>query len=145
MSFLGLFQIEVEAQGGGLLRLLEGLPGRAHNLLVTGENLVKSFTCDDIDLFFPEPDPVVPHGEDTPGFPSPVEDIPPTSQDVPVLLEHAPKCAPWLLSAMVLMGLNSYFLQLPHVSSLWTPVLVAIPFLNWMVSWCKNPTIGKVI
>ncbi|KAJ9080969.1 hypothetical protein DSO57_1019364 [Entomophthora muscae] len=50
-----------------------------------------------------------------------------------------PKHAPWLLSGMILMGLDSYFPHLSATSSLWTPLQAAIPVLHWMVSWWILP------
>ncbi|KAJ9070825.1 hypothetical protein DSO57_1003290 [Entomophthora muscae] len=40
-----------------LLRLLDDLSAKYNNLLSSGEILVKSITCDDIDLYLPDPDP----------------------------------------------------------------------------------------
>ncbi|KAJ9061303.1 hypothetical protein DSO57_1021976 [Entomophthora muscae] len=47
----------------------------------------------------------------------------------------APTCTPWLLTSLILMGLNAYFPQLSLVFSLWSPLQAAIPVLHWMASW----------
>ncbi|KAJ9076762.1 hypothetical protein DSO57_1023170 [Entomophthora muscae] len=47
----------------------------------------------------------------------------------------APSFAPWLITGLVVMGLNSYFPQLSPVSSLWSPLRAAIPVLHWVASW----------
>ncbi|KAJ9057077.1 hypothetical protein DSO57_1026001 [Entomophthora muscae] len=43
-------------------------------------------------------------------------------------------CAPWLITVLVLMGLNSYFPQLSPVSSLWS-LRAVVPVLHWATSW----------
>ncbi|KAJ9055844.1 hypothetical protein DSO57_1039047 [Entomophthora muscae] len=50
-----------------------------------------------------------------------LKDIP-TPPDLPITPESAPKRTSWLLTSMLLMGLNVYLLQLSPVASLWTPV-----------------------
>ncbi|KAJ9063474.1 hypothetical protein DSO57_1000061 [Entomophthora muscae] len=47
----------------------------------------------------------------------------------------APTRTPWLLTGLILMGLNAYFPQLSPVSSLWSPLRAAIPVAHWMASW----------
>ncbi|KAJ9068807.1 hypothetical protein DSO57_1024996 [Entomophthora muscae] len=47
----------------------------------------------------------------------------------------APTCTPWLLTGLILMGLNAYFHQLSPVSSLWSPLQATVPVLHWMASW----------
>ncbi|KAJ9086768.1 hypothetical protein DSO57_1000394 [Entomophthora muscae] len=47
----------------------------------------------------------------------------------------APSCAPWLITGLVLMGLNSYFPRLSPASSLWSPLRVVVPVLHWATSW----------
>ncbi|KAJ9068202.1 hypothetical protein DSO57_1031056 [Entomophthora muscae] len=42
---------------------------------------------------------------------------------------------PWLLTGLMLMGLNTYFPQLFPVSSLWSPLQAAVPVLHWAASW----------
>ncbi|KAJ9074425.1 hypothetical protein DSO57_1006684 [Entomophthora muscae] len=58
--------------------------------------------------------------------------VPPRSSKV---ASPAPTCTPWLLTGLILMGLNAYFPQLFPVSSLWSPLQAAIPVAHWMVSW----------
>ncbi|KAJ9067857.1 hypothetical protein DSO57_1034898 [Entomophthora muscae] len=53
----------------------------------------------------------------------------------PVMLPPTPTCTLWLLTDLVLMGLNVYFLQLSPGSSLWSPLQVAVPVLHWVASW----------
>ncbi|KAJ9065320.1 hypothetical protein DSO57_1020952, partial [Entomophthora muscae] len=59
----------------------------------------------------------------------------PEPLQTPVRLPPAPTCMPWLLAGLALMGLNAYFLHLSPVSSLWSPLQVAIPVLHWAASW----------
>ncbi|KAJ9083640.1 hypothetical protein DSO57_1032711 [Entomophthora muscae] len=101
---------------------LEDLSSRAQDLLVSGEYLVKSLTCDKLDLFLSNLIPKESHKEDYVVPVPPVEKLQPASWTVPVPQDHAPQRIPWLLGEMALMGLNSYFSQLSHMSSLWTPV-----------------------
>ncbi|KAJ9068987.1 hypothetical protein DSO57_1023193 [Entomophthora muscae] len=105
-------------------------------LLFSGEAVAKSLTCDDLDL-------------DTVDHTSPVSEeavplMPPLlsmvqSHSVPLrtskVSSPAPTCTPWLLTSLILMGLNTYFPQLSPVSSLWSPLQAAIPVLHWMASW----------
>ncbi|KAJ9059986.1 hypothetical protein DSO57_1035725 [Entomophthora muscae] len=51
------------------------------------------------------------------------------------VLPPTPSCALWLITGLVLMGLNSYFPQLSPVSSLWSSLRAAIPVLHWLASW----------
>ncbi|KAJ9085439.1 hypothetical protein DSO57_1014090 [Entomophthora muscae] len=44
-----------EDNSSKLFHLLKDFPTQAQGLLVAGENVVKSFTCDEIDLFAPKP------------------------------------------------------------------------------------------
>ncbi|KAJ9057160.1 hypothetical protein DSO57_1025208 [Entomophthora muscae] len=90
-------------------------------MLSTEENLVKSLTCDNFDFSFPETTPMVSSLEKTLVPNLLVQE---SASPHPVLLlalEYAPRCTPWLLSGMLLMSLNSYFLQLLPVLSFWTP------------------------
>ncbi|KAJ9090334.1 hypothetical protein DSO57_1003457 [Entomophthora muscae] len=105
-----------------LLHLLEDLLERAQDLFSTSVKLVKSLTCDGLDLFLPDLDLKAPCGDNTFEHAIPVKKPEFSLLAAPVLQEHAPKCSPWLLEGMVLMGLNLYFLQISHMSSLWTPV-----------------------
>ncbi|KAJ9053373.1 hypothetical protein DSO57_1024762 [Entomophthora muscae] len=60
---------------------------------------------------------------------------PPVPLLAPVELPHAPTCTPWLLTGLVLMGLNVYFPQISPASLLWSPLQAAIPVLHWAASW----------
>ncbi|KAJ9053955.1 hypothetical protein DSO57_1019306 [Entomophthora muscae] len=117
----------------------EDIPGWAPDMLIISENIVRSLTCDDLE--FPTPELAL---SASPGLSSPML----LSSEAPVVLapeegeavqESVPKCAPWLLGGMILMGLDSYFPQISAVSSLWTPLQEAVPVLHWMVSWWILP------
>ncbi|KAJ9061029.1 hypothetical protein DSO57_1024785 [Entomophthora muscae] len=95
-----------------LLQWLEDPLARAQDLCVTGENLVKSLTCNNIELSFPEPDSVVPRKEAYPASLSAEEEIQPTPQVMPVPLENALTPISWSLGGIALLGLNAYFPQL---------------------------------
>ncbi|KAJ9070882.1 hypothetical protein DSO57_1002942 [Entomophthora muscae] len=105
-------------------------------LLFSGEAVVKSLTCDDLHLH------TVDHA--SPVSEEAVSPMPPLlsmvqSHSVPLgtskVSSPAPTCTPWLLTGLILMGLNAYFPQLSLVSSLWSPLQAANPVLHWMVSW----------
>ncbi|KAJ9064678.1 hypothetical protein DSO57_1027882 [Entomophthora muscae] len=70
-----------------LLNLVEDLPGRAQDLIISGEHLVKSLTCNDLDLSLLDLMPRPLHEEDSPSSALPVEDPKPISQPAP-----APQC-----------------------------------------------------
>ncbi|KAJ9085035.1 hypothetical protein DSO57_1017881 [Entomophthora muscae] len=106
------------------------------SLLFLGEAVVKILTCDDLDL-------------DTEDYSSRAlvskeilvslssalgksSSVPLHAASMPSLV---PSHTPWLLTGLVLMGLNVYFPQLSHASSLWSPLQVAIPVLHWVASW----------
>ncbi|KAJ9077166.1 hypothetical protein DSO57_1019324 [Entomophthora muscae] len=103
-----------------LLYLLEDLPWRAQNLFATHKNLVKSLTCDNLDLSLPSLD---------------LESLCDEVALAHVIPTEEPKSVPQTASALQkyvlsvifaswgkwVMGLNSYFPQLSPVSSLWTP------------------------
>ncbi|KAJ9073302.1 hypothetical protein DSO57_1018017 [Entomophthora muscae] len=106
------------------------------SLLFSREAVVKSLMCDNLDLDVVElalssSEEVVPP---TPPLPSIVQKnlITPRSSKV---ASPAPTCTPWLLTGLILMGLNAYFPQLSLVSSLWSPLQAAIPVAHWMASW----------
>ncbi|KAJ9058481.1 hypothetical protein DSO57_1011857 [Entomophthora muscae] len=106
------------------------------SLLFSREVVVKSLTCDNLDLdvvelALPSSEEVVPP---TPPLPSMVQKnvVPPGSSKV---ASPTPTCTPWLLTGLILMGLNAYFPQLSSVSSLWSPLQAAIPVAHWMASW----------
>ncbi|KAJ9079995.1 hypothetical protein DSO57_1029737 [Entomophthora muscae] len=109
------------------------LPGK---LLVLGETIVKSLTCDDLELSaadFTVPTPTL--GVASMPTTLGLDKGPPVPLLAPVELPHAPTCTPWLLIGLVLMGLNVYFPQLSPASSLWSPLQAAIPVLHWAASW----------
>ncbi|KAJ9073236.1 hypothetical protein DSO57_1018685 [Entomophthora muscae] len=106
------------------------------SLLFSGEAVVKSLTCDNLDLngvelALPSSEEVVPP---TPPLPSMVQKnvVTPRSSKV---ASPAPTRTPWLLTGLILMGLNAYFSQLSPGSSLWSPFQAAIPVAHWMASW----------
>ncbi|KAJ9079323.1 hypothetical protein DSO57_1036580 [Entomophthora muscae] len=117
------------------MHVFEDLPGRAQDILATSENVVRSLTCND--LKFPAlktSSAMLSH--------QPSQKIPPPEVFVAQIQESGldtqeslPKRAPWLLSGVILMALDSYFPQLSVASSLWTPLQAAIPVLHWIVSW----------
>ncbi|KAJ9049005.1 hypothetical protein DSO57_1028947 [Entomophthora muscae] len=118
--------------GDGLSSILHFLSG----LLVSGEALVKSLTCNDSDLH--SADPILPNpAVDEAAFPSssPQESVNLVPLQAPEVPIPVPSHAPWLLARLVLIRLNAYFLQLSLVSSLWSPLRAAVPVLHWAASW----------
>ncbi|KAJ9067286.1 hypothetical protein DSO57_1000869 [Entomophthora muscae] len=122
-----------------LLNIFEDIPTRAQDMYATSENVVRSLTCDDLEfpavkiasvaspslahpMLLPSEVPLVRVSEKGLGTP-----------------ELTPKRASWLLSGMVLMGLDSYFPRVSAASSLWTPLRAAMPVLYWMASWWILP------
>ncbi|KAJ9083418.1 hypothetical protein DSO57_1034866 [Entomophthora muscae] len=106
------------------------------SLLFSGEAVVKSLTCDNLDLdivelAMPSSKEAVPL---TPSLPTMVQKnvVPPGPSKVS---SPAPTRTPWLLTGLVLMGLNAYFPQLSPVSSLWSPLQASVPVAHWMASW----------
>ncbi|KAJ9065324.1 hypothetical protein DSO57_1020956 [Entomophthora muscae] len=100
---------------------------------------MRSLTCNDLEFPVVKTAPTTPSGLACPmPLPSgdPIVLVPEEGWSIP---ESAPKHASWLLSGMVLMGLDSYFPWLSAVSSLWTLLQAAIPVLHWMVSWWALP------
>ncbi|KAJ9069545.1 hypothetical protein DSO57_1017519 [Entomophthora muscae] len=118
-----------------LLHLAVDLPSRAQDLLTSGEYLVKSLTCENLDLFSLDLPPGASHNEDTHVLVPPVEDPQPAFSTVPAPQGYSPQCTPWLLAGMALIGFNSYFPQLSPMSSLWTLVRAAISAMHQMASW----------
>ncbi|KAJ9059237.1 hypothetical protein DSO57_1004549 [Entomophthora muscae] len=97
---------------------------------------MKSLTYNDLDLddvgyILPSSEgekmsmPSLPSWEESDLVPLKVLEVPPPT----------PSRALWLITGLVLMGLNSYFPQLSPVSSLWYPLRAAIPVLHWLASW----------
>ncbi|KAJ9076552.1 hypothetical protein DSO57_1025064 [Entomophthora muscae] len=105
-------------------------------LLLSGEAVVKSLTCDDLDLNIV--DYILPStkGDKTsvppPFSPNESASVPPEVLEIP---PPVVSCAPWVITGLVLMGLNSYFHQLSPVSSFWSPLRATIPVLHWAASW----------
>ncbi|KAJ9056955.1 hypothetical protein DSO57_1027150 [Entomophthora muscae] len=96
---------------------------------------MRSLTCDDLEFPAVKTAPFTPPVLARP-MPLPSEDpIVQVPEEGLGTQESPPKCAPWLLSEMILMGLDSYFPQLSAATSLWTPLWAAIPVLHWIVSW----------
>ncbi|KAJ9059504.1 hypothetical protein DSO57_1001576 [Entomophthora muscae] len=109
------------------------LPGE---LLVSGETIVKSLTCDNLELFdadYAVPTPTLEVESASTVLSLDKDNLVPLLAFV--VLPPAPTCIPWLLTGLVLMGLNTYFLQLSPTSSLWSPLQAAIPVLHWAASW----------
>ncbi|KAJ9090635.1 hypothetical protein DSO57_1000485 [Entomophthora muscae] len=105
-------------------------------LLLSGEAVVKSLTCDDLDLEIINYILPPAEGERTSVPPLPRLDesasVPPEVLGIPPLIASR---APWVITGLVLMGLNSYFPQLSPVSSFWFPLRATIPVLHWVASW----------
>ncbi|KAJ9072148.1 hypothetical protein DSO57_1030309 [Entomophthora muscae] len=105
-------------------------------LLFSGEAVVKSLTCDDLHLDIVDHTLLASEGD---VISMPLLLILAKSYLVPLeapeVFPPTPTCTPWLLTRLMLMGLNAYFPQLSPASSLWSPLQVAIPVLHWMASW----------
>ncbi|KAJ9061904.1 hypothetical protein DSO57_1016138 [Entomophthora muscae] len=67
----------VGANSDQLLHTFGDLPGRAQDILTTSKNVVRSLTCDDLELVSPDPSPSA-----SPGLSSPL----PLSSEAPVVL-----------------------------------------------------------
>ncbi|KAJ9066852.1 hypothetical protein DSO57_1005518 [Entomophthora muscae] len=106
------------------------------NLFYSEEAVVKSLTCDDLDLGDIDYAPLAPVGEEAsmPPFPD-LEESSSAPLHAPVISPPTPTCMPWLLTGLALMALNAYLPQMSSVSSLWYPLQVAIPVLHWAASW----------
>ncbi|KAJ9057958.1 hypothetical protein DSO57_1017609 [Entomophthora muscae] len=99
-----------------LLHLFKYFPGQAQDLFFTGEHLVKSLT-NNLDLSLANQNLKVPHDDNAPAPIITVEQPIHTPLLLPTLQVHAPERAPWLLGAILLMGLNFYFLQLSPLNN----------------------------
>ncbi|KAJ9089392.1 hypothetical protein DSO57_1013331 [Entomophthora muscae] len=105
-------------------------------LLLSGEDVVKSLMCNNLDL--DAVDHILPSTEE-----EKISVPPPFSPNKSVLvppevLEMSPPVASrasWVITGLVMMGLNSYFPQLSPASSLWCPLRAAVPVLHWAASW----------
>ncbi|KAJ9062822.1 hypothetical protein DSO57_1006599 [Entomophthora muscae] len=105
-------------------------------LLVLGKKIVKSLTCDNLEFSaedYAMPAPLLEMVLVPPILSSEKDN--PAPLLAPVGLPPAPTRTPWLLTGLVLMGLNAYFPQLSPVSSLWSLLRAAIPVLHWAASW----------
>ncbi|KAJ9085233.1 hypothetical protein DSO57_1016035 [Entomophthora muscae] len=94
---------------------LLSLPG---NFLTSGEVIVKSLTCDSLDLCSTKSSFSIPSPEIHPLSPLLVQE---GTDSVPLqemeILPFIPSCAPWLVAGVMLMGSNSYFPQLNQYPS----------------------------
>ncbi|KAJ9065117.1 hypothetical protein DSO57_1023112 [Entomophthora muscae] len=106
------------------------------NLFYSGEAVVKSLTCDDLDLGDVDYASLAPLGEKAtiPSFPN-QEKSSLVPLHAPVMPPPAPTHTPWMLTGLALMALNAYLPQLSSVSSLWYPLQVDVPVLHWEASW----------
>ncbi|KAJ9068649.1 hypothetical protein DSO57_1026531 [Entomophthora muscae] len=81
-----------------LLLSAPNLPNRAHELLISGEYLVKSLTCDNLDPLLLNPPPGASHRED-PLVPAlPVKDPQPISWTAPASQSYSTQHTSWLLA-----------------------------------------------
>ncbi|KAJ9072577.1 hypothetical protein DSO57_1026063 [Entomophthora muscae] len=103
------------------------------DLFISGEAVVKSLTCDSLYLYSAESILSAPSTKESPPSPHLMQG---NTDSVPLLETEVTPLAPsWLVTIFVLMGLNSYFLQLSPVSSLWSPLRAAVPVIYWAASW----------
>ncbi|KAJ9084866.1 hypothetical protein DSO57_1019644 [Entomophthora muscae] len=118
-----------------LLHLLNNLPGKSRNLFFTGETMVCSLICDNMEFSLPTEEPMGHLYKDSHML-SPVEYVilPPLDSMLPTP-EVLPRRTSWLVLGMLLMGLNVYIPQLSPVGSFWSPVQAAIQVMHWMTSW----------
>ncbi|KAJ9058617.1 hypothetical protein DSO57_1010641 [Entomophthora muscae] len=83
------------------------------SLLVLGEALAKSLTFNNLDLYSLDLISLTSVVEGVLSAPPPQQEVKdPVLLQVPEPLNHVPLRAPWLLSGLMLMGLNIYFPQL---------------------------------
>ncbi|KAJ9072116.1 hypothetical protein DSO57_1030507 [Entomophthora muscae] len=108
---------------------------------LSGETVVKSLTCNDLDFYtFDYTVPALTLEVAPVSTLLSLEENNLVPIQAPVKLSPAPTCTPWLLTRLVLMGLNAYFPQLSPASSLWSPLCAAIPVLHWVASrWFISP------
>ncbi|KAJ9051944.1 hypothetical protein DSO57_1039062 [Entomophthora muscae] len=111
------------------------------DLLASEEALVTGLTCDDLDLHSAKLILSTPDAEGPPPSPFPPQD----KTVVAPLLEAkistlAPSRAPWLVTSLTLMRLNSYFPQLSLTPFLWSSLRAAVPVIYWAASgWFVSP------
>ncbi|KAJ9077939.1 hypothetical protein DSO57_1011899 [Entomophthora muscae] len=84
--------------------------------------VMRSLTCNDLE--FPVLEPALSNGPRAAPYNAPFFQGPncPGPRRRFGHQDSAPKCAPWLLSGMIMMVLDSYSPHLSAVSSLWTPL-----------------------
>ncbi|KAJ9078922.1 hypothetical protein DSO57_1001673 [Entomophthora muscae] len=103
-------------------------------LLFSGETVVKSLTCNNLDLGIVDHIPPASEVDVSPMPPLPSlvksDSVPPVASEV-----FPPTCTPCLLTRLMLMVLNADFPQMSPVSSLWSPLQAAVPVLHWEASW----------
>ncbi|KAJ9048226.1 hypothetical protein DSO57_1037127 [Entomophthora muscae] len=87
--------------------LVEDLPSREQDLLISGKHLVKSLICKDLDLSLLDLSPGLLHKEDSPSLTPPMEEPQPIYQPSPGSQSLSTQCTPWLLEGMALMRFNS--------------------------------------
>ncbi|KAJ9055794.1 hypothetical protein DSO57_1039515 [Entomophthora muscae] len=117
-----------------LLNMFEDIPAHTQGIYTTSENVVRSLTCNDLDLPTAKTVPAAPLSL---GHPTLLPSENPhvlVSEEGLATPELTPKRASWLLNGMILMGLDSYFTWVSVASSLWTPLQAAMPVLYWMAS-----------
>ncbi|KAJ9053704.1 hypothetical protein DSO57_1021634 [Entomophthora muscae] len=101
----------------------KGITDTVTGLLISGEALVKSLTCNELELNAANHTALASVVEETTvSSPLCLEESDLVPLQAPVAPVSAPTHTPWLLTGLVLMGLNVYFLQLSPVSSLWSPL-----------------------
>ncbi|KAJ9086463.1 hypothetical protein DSO57_1003798 [Entomophthora muscae] len=107
------------------------------DLFTSSEAIVKSLTCNNLDLQSAESILPAPSAKGTSLYPPLMQnDTDSVSLQEMEVLPLAPSHASWLVASLVLMGLNSYFPQLSPVFSLWSPLRVAVSVIHWVASWC---------
>ncbi|KAJ9061264.1 hypothetical protein DSO57_1022319 [Entomophthora muscae] len=117
-----------------LMVLLDNLPGEAHGLISTGESLVFSLTCNDVE-FTLSAEGMNNHWYEDSWIPSFVEPVVLFPLDSMLLTPEAlPRCTSWLVYSMLLIGLNTYLPQLSPIRSFWSLIQAVIPALHWMAS-----------
>ncbi|KAJ9068067.1 hypothetical protein DSO57_1032406 [Entomophthora muscae] len=103
---------------------------------VLSHSLVKSLTCNNLDLYATDHTLLSPLREKIPvSYPPHLESDDMAPLQAPVVPAFIFTCTPWLLTGLVLMGLNVYFPQFSPVSSFWSSLRAAVPVLHWAASW----------
>ncbi|KAJ9069877.1 hypothetical protein DSO57_1014199 [Entomophthora muscae] len=105
-----------------LLYLLDNLTGKASGLFFTGETLVCSLTCNNIEFSLPT-ETTISHLYEDPQMLTPVNYVIfPSLNSILPTPEVLPRRIFWLVLGVLLMGLNVYLPQLSPVGSFWSPV-----------------------